>query len=152
MCMCWRNDAYLHVCLSLLSPILSTILSVLLYFLTSTVCIFLCFNLCSTFEYCYRYQRFTNKRLLLIQFWTFICVLLQFNRVIPSGMISITRHAMGLHVQLALSTKIMVYLVKQTFRSVIILATAIPWWCSETQIIQPWRRKTIFALLVQNAQ
>ena len=34
-------------------------------FLTSTVCVFLCFNLCSTFEYCYRYQRFTNKLLLL---------------------------------------------------------------------------------------
>ena len=33
---------------------------------TSTVCVFLCFNLCSAFEYCYRYQRFTNKSLLLL--------------------------------------------------------------------------------------
>ena len=41
------------------------ILSMLLYFWTAMVCFFLCFNLCSGFEYCYRYQRFINKLLLL---------------------------------------------------------------------------------------
>ena len=66
VCMWWRNDAYLCACLSLLSPILSTVLSMLLYFWTAMVCVFLCFNLCSTFEYCYRDQRFINKLLLLL--------------------------------------------------------------------------------------
>ena len=65
MCMCWRNDAYLRVSFPFITYIIYNPFYASI-FLTSTVCVFLCFNLCSAFEYCYRYQRFTNKLLLLL--------------------------------------------------------------------------------------